>query len=241
MNLAKDGCAIFPMRNGSLVFWGKSYSNANFIDYWFPTALDVPKIEPIIVVTNDPFGPFGAKEGGAIYCYLHVFRHSQCHPRRCRNLAQRPSLYSGKSAQSFGDERKMKVERIDHISVAIKDLQRARETYEQILGMKLDCLYTMEEERIKVARYYIGDVALELMESTSPEGEVAKFIQKRGEGVFLISYRVPDVEDALAELRAKGFKLIDQQPRHFVGSRYAFINHPKELCGVLTEVMDERE
>jgi len=57
----------------------------------------------------------------------------------------------------------MKVERIDHISIAVKDLHRARETHEQILGIKWDCLYTMEEERTKVARYYIGDVALELM------------------------------------------------------------------------------
>jgi methylmalonyl-CoA/ethylmalonyl-CoA epimerase len=67
---------------------------------------------------------------------------------------------------------------------------------------------------------------------------VAKFIEKRGEGFFLISYRVDDVDEALAELKAKGRKTIDQEPRELMGTRYAFIHPPKELCGVLTEVLD---
>lgn len=132
----------------------------------------------------------------------------------------------------------MKVEKIDHISLAVRDLEKAREAYERILGLELDCIYIDEREKIKVARYCIGDVAFELMESTSPDGEIAKFINNRGEGVYLISYRVPNVDEALAELKGKGFKLIDQKPRHIMGTRYAFINHPKELCGVLTEIMD---
>ena len=81
--------------------------------------------------------------------------------------------------------------------------------------------------------------SLELMESTSPEGDVGKFIEKRGEGVFLISYLVSNVEEALADLKAQGHKLIDEKPRSLAGSRYAFINYPKELCGVLTEIMDK--
>ncbi len=133
----------------------------------------------------------------------------------------------------------MKLEKIDHICIAVKDLKKAQETYEKILGLKLDCVYIAEKENIKVARYYIGEVGLELMESTSPEGDVGKFIEGRGEGVFLISYRVPNVEEALADLKAQGYKLIDEKPRHLLGSRYAFINHPKELYGVLTEIMDK--
>ena len=132
----------------------------------------------------------------------------------------------------------MKIQKIDHICIAVRDLEKARRIYEEDLGLELDGTYVAESEKIRVARYYVGDVALELMESTAPDGEVSKFIEKRGEGFFLISYRVDDVGEALAELRAKGRKTIDQRPRHLMGTRYAFVHPPKELCGVLTEVLD---
>lgn len=133
----------------------------------------------------------------------------------------------------------MNLERIDHICIAVRDLEQARRAYEEILGLELDTLYIVEKEKIKVARYYVGEVALELMESTSPDGEVSKFIEKKGEGLFLISYRVADVENALAELKQRGHSLIDDKPRSIMGSRYAFITPPRELCGVLTEVVDK--
>ncbi len=132
----------------------------------------------------------------------------------------------------------MKAKKIDHICIAVKDLEKAKKIYEDVLGLELYCEYIAESEKIKVARYYIGEVALELMESTSPDGEVAKFIKKNGEGVFLISYEVDDVEKKLKELKDKGYKLIDEKPRELFGNRYAFINYPKEMCGVLTEIID---
>ena len=128
--------------------------------------------------------------------------------------------------------------KIDHICLAVKDLSAARKTYEDVLGLELDCEYIAESEYIKVARYYIGEVALELMESTSPEGEVAKFIEKKGEGVFLISYAVDDVAKKMDELKKKGHKLIDKKPRELCNNRYAFINPPQQMCGVLTEIVD---
>ena len=132
----------------------------------------------------------------------------------------------------------MEIRAIDHLCIAVKDLDKARRAYEEELGLELHSLYVAESEKIRVARYYIGDVALELIAATSPDSEVAKFIRKRGEGFFLISYRVDDVEDALAELKAKGVRTIDQSPRHLMGNRYAFIHFPKELSGVLTELLD---
>jgi methylmalonyl-CoA/ethylmalonyl-CoA epimerase len=132
----------------------------------------------------------------------------------------------------------MKLRSIDHICIAVRDLEKARKIYEEDLGLELDGTYVAESEKIRVARYYVGDVTLELMESTTPDGEVAKFIEKRGEGFLLISYRVDDVEETLAELKAKGRETIDQSPRHLMGTRYAFIHPPNELCGVLTEVLD---
>jgi methylmalonyl-CoA/ethylmalonyl-CoA epimerase len=132
----------------------------------------------------------------------------------------------------------LKAKKIDHICIAVKDLAAARRIYEETLGLSLAVEYTAESEKIHVARYHIGEVALELMESTDDEGEVAKFIDRRGEGVFLISYAVDDVPAGLAELKAGGKRLIDEKPRRLMGNRYAFIMPPKETCGVLTEIID---
>ncbi len=132
----------------------------------------------------------------------------------------------------------MKAKKIDHICIAVKDLAQAMKIYEETLGLELAHEYIAESEKIKVARYYIGEVAFELMESTGPDGDVAKFIERRGEGVFLISYTVDDVEAGLKELKDKGKKTIDDKPRELSGNRYAFITPPNEMCGVLTEIID---
>ena len=132
----------------------------------------------------------------------------------------------------------MKATSIDHICLAVRNLEQAKKIYEDTLGLELAQEYVAESEKIKVARYYIGDVALELMEATSSDGDVAKFIEKRGEGVFLISYRIDNVEEGLKELKSKGKKLIDENPRELFGNRYAFIMPPTETCGVLTEILD---
>ena len=132
----------------------------------------------------------------------------------------------------------MKIEKIDHICFAVEDLDKTKKIYEENFGLVPVIEYVAESESIKVARYYIGEVAVEFMESTTPEGEVAKFIEKRGEGVFLISYKVDDLDAALNELKLKGQKLIDQEPRVLFGTRYAFVQKPNELCGVLTELIE---
>jgi len=132
----------------------------------------------------------------------------------------------------------MKIEKIDHICFAVKDLEHTKKIYNLSFGLSPDLEYVAESEFIKVVRYYIGEVAVEFMEATSPKGEVAKFIEKRGEGVYLISYKVDELDSALNELREKGQKLIDNAPRHLFGNRYAFVQRPDELCGVLTELLD---
>lgn len=134
----------------------------------------------------------------------------------------------------------MKVEEVDHICFAVRSLDHARKFYEEILGLKPSCEYLASEEAIRVVRYYVGGVAVELLEPTSSSSEVAKFIDKRGEGFFLISYRVDDVDAALHELRAAGRRTIDDRPRTLFGNRYAFIQPPPETHGVLTEILDGR-
>ncbi len=132
----------------------------------------------------------------------------------------------------------MKIEKVDHISFAVKDLEETKRIYKEDFGLIPTVEYIAESEKIRVARYVIGEVGVEFMESTAPNGEVAKFINQRGEGAYLISYKVDDLSKAMQELKDKNVKLIDDQPRAIFGIRYAFVHHPSKLHGVLTELLE---
>lgn len=132
----------------------------------------------------------------------------------------------------------MNLERIDHICIAVKDVKQAEEAYSKIFDMEPIFRYIDDSEKINVVRFQIGEVAFEVMESTTPDGEVAKFIEKNGEGVFLISFKVPDVVESMADLDKKGVRMIDKKPRIWRNSNFAFL-HPKAVNGVLIEIIDE--
>lgn len=136
----------------------------------------------------------------------------------------------------------MKVNKVDHICIAVKNLEEARKVWEPLLGKDgPDDAYVDEPEKINVARYWVGEVGFELMESTTPDGDVAKFIERRGEGVMLISFNVDNTREAVAELQDKGYPLIPapdgEIARPFRDCEFAFV-HPKKLNGVLTEIID---
>ena len=130
----------------------------------------------------------------------------------------------------------MKVNKIDHICIAVKNLEEAKTRWEPILGKGPDDPYVDEPEKIRVARYWLGEVGFELMESTSPDGDVAKFVEKRGEGVMIIGLNVGNTEEAMKELKEKGYKFIGGA-RPFRGCKFAFV-HPKDVNGVLLELID---
>jgi methylmalonyl-CoA/ethylmalonyl-CoA epimerase len=131
----------------------------------------------------------------------------------------------------------MKVNKIDHICIAVKNLDEARKIWEPILGKpEPDDPYVDELEKIRVARYWLGEVGFELMESTTPDGDVAKFIEKRGEGVMLISFNVNNTREAMVELKAKDYPFIGGA-RPFRDCEFAFV-HPKAVNGVLLELID---
>lgn len=132
----------------------------------------------------------------------------------------------------------MKIEKIDHICFAVKSVEEVKRKYKEHFGLIPFVEYVAESEKIKVVRYMIGDVGVEFMEPTSKESEVAKFIEKRGEGPYLIAYKVDSLDAALLELKNKNVKLIDEKPRHLFGAKYAFIHHPRDLHGVLTELVE---
>ena len=131
----------------------------------------------------------------------------------------------------------MKVNKIDHICIAVKDLDEARKVWEPVLGKsEPDDAYIDEPEKIKVARYWVGGVGFELMESTTPDGDVAKFIEKRGEGVMLISLNVDNTREAMSDLKQKDYPFIGGA-RPFRDCEFAFV-HPKKMNGVLLELID---
>jgi len=133
----------------------------------------------------------------------------------------------------------MKINRIDHICIAVRNLTEARKTWEPVLGKsRPDDEYVDESEKIKVARYRVGEVGFELMESTTPDGDVARFIKKRGEGVMLISFNVDNTREAMDELQQKDYPFIGGT-RPFRDCEFAFV-HPKKMNGVLLELIDDK-
>lgn len=136
----------------------------------------------------------------------------------------------------------MKVNKLDHICIAVKDLEAAKKVWEPLLGKSgPDDVYVDEREKIRVARYMVGEVGFELMESTTPDGDVARYIDKNGEGMMLISFNVDNTRKAVDELTAKGYPFIPDSrgevARSFRDCEFAFI-HPRKLNGVLTELID---
>lgn len=136
----------------------------------------------------------------------------------------------------------MKVNKVDHICIAVKNLDEARKIWEPILGKsEPDDPYIDEPEKIRVARYWVGEVGFELMESTTPDGPVAKYIEKNGEGVMIISFNVDNTRQAIDELKAKDYPFIPDErgetARPFRDCEFTFI-HPKKVNGVLLELID---
>lgn len=134
----------------------------------------------------------------------------------------------------------MKVKHIDHIGIAVKSIEQAGKFYTDMLGLKIEDIETVADQRVNVAFIPITDSEVELLESTEPDGPVAKYIDSRGEGVQHIAFRVENVEEALRELKAKGVRLIDEKPRKGAGGARIVFIHPKETNGVLVEICERK-
>jgi len=130
------------------------------------------------------------------------------------------------------------IKKIDHIGIAVKDLEAALKLYEEVLGLKSVGTEVVEEQKVKVAFLPTGDSEVELLESTSPDGPIAKFIAKNGEGIQHIAFRVDNLEQKLAELKEKGIRLIDEKPRYGAGGAKIAFLHPKSTFGVLIELSE---
>jgi methylmalonyl-CoA/ethylmalonyl-CoA epimerase len=132
----------------------------------------------------------------------------------------------------------MKVKKIDHIGIAVKNLDETMKFYADALGLKTIATEVVEDQKVRIAFIPVGDSEVELIESTSPDGPVAKFIESRGEGLQHIAFRVENIEEALQELKNKGIRLIDEKPRKGAGGAMIAFVHPKATNGVLVEITE---
>jgi len=130
----------------------------------------------------------------------------------------------------------MKILGVDHIGIAVKNLNEILGFYTEVLGLKSAGSEEVDEQKARTVFIPVGDTEIELLESISPEGPIAKFIDKRGEGIHHIALRVENIEQALEELKRRDIQLIDQSLRYGAGgAKIAFI-HPKATKGVLLEI-----
>jgi len=130
--------------------------------------------------------------------------------------------------------------RVDHIGIAVKDLEQAKKFYTEVLGMTAMGEEVVEQQKVKVCFIPCGDSEVELLESTSPDGPIAKFIEKNGEGIQHLAIRVDDINAALEDLKAKGVRLIDQEPRYGAGGASIAFVHPKATGGILLELSERK-
>lgn len=135
----------------------------------------------------------------------------------------------------------MEISHIEHIGIAVKNLDESIKYYEEILGFKCYAVEEVKDQKVKTAFFMVGQTKIELLESTDPDGPVGKFIEKKGEGLHHMAFAVKDIDGALAEIEAKGVKLIDHKPRQGAeGLNIGFL-HPKSTFGVLTELCEKKK
>ncbi|MDR1556092.1 MAG: methylmalonyl-CoA epimerase [Tannerellaceae bacterium] len=130
----------------------------------------------------------------------------------------------------------MNITHIEHLGIAVKSIEACLPYYENVLGLKCYNIEVVEDQKVRTAFFKVGQTKIELLEPTGEDSTIARFIEKKGEGIHHIAFAVPSVPDALNEAESKGIQLIDKAPRGGAeGLSIAFL-HPKSTCGVLTEL-----
>ena len=132
----------------------------------------------------------------------------------------------------------MKILKIDHLGIAVSSIDEKKNFWMDAMGLKMEGTETVEAQKVTTAFLPVGESEVELLESTSEDGPIAKYIAKKGEGIQHVAFRVENIEDALAELKEKGIQLIDQTPRKGAGGAKIAFLHPKATSGVLVELCE---
>lgn len=133
----------------------------------------------------------------------------------------------------------MEISHIEHIGIAVKNIDESIKYYEEVLGLKCYAIEEVKDQKVKTAFFIVGQTKIELLESTEPDGPIGKFIEKKGEGIHHIAFATNNLANTLTEVESKGVQLIDKQPRKGAeGLNIAFL-HPKFTGGVLTELCEK--
>jgi methylmalonyl-CoA/ethylmalonyl-CoA epimerase len=134
----------------------------------------------------------------------------------------------------------MQTTHIEHIGIAVKNLTESIKFYEEVLGLECYSIEEVADQKVRTAFFMVGQTKIELLESTSEDGPVAKFLEKKGEGIHHIAFAVKGIEEALRHAEEKGIQTIDKQPRKGAeGLDIAFL-HPKSTFGVLTDLCEDK-
>ncbi len=129
------------------------------------------------------------------------------------------------------------IRKIDHIGIAVKNLEEAMDLYRK-LGFEVKAIEEIEDQKVRVAMLPVGESKIELVEATSEDSAIAKFIEKRGEGIHHVAINVEDIEKALENAKKNGLQLIDEKPRIGAGGKKIAFVHPKSTKGVLLEFVE---
>jgi methylmalonyl-CoA/ethylmalonyl-CoA epimerase len=132
----------------------------------------------------------------------------------------------------------MKILKIDHLGVAVNSIDEGKNFWTDVQGLTFEGTETVEEQKVTTAFLPVGESEVELLESTAPDGPIAKYLEKRGQGIQHVAFRVEDIEAALAELKEAGVRLIDEKPRRGAGGAKIAFLHPKATSGVLVELCE---
>ena len=132
----------------------------------------------------------------------------------------------------------MEILKINHLGIAVNSIEEGKKFWSDVLGLEFEGAETVEEQKVTTAFFPVGESEIELLESTSPDGPVAKFIERKGQGFQHVAFQVADINAALAELKEKGIQLIDQEPRIGAGGAKIAFLHPKATGGILVELCE---
>lgn len=133
------------------------------------------------------------------------------------------------------------MKRIDHIGIAVADLDAQIVLYRDLLGMTYEGMEEVASQQVRVAFFRAGDSLVELLQSTTPDGPIARFLEKRGEGMHHIAYEVADIRAAMQEARERGLQLLSEEPRVGAHDNLVCFLHPKSTGSVLTELVQKRQ
>jgi len=132
----------------------------------------------------------------------------------------------------------MKIRKLDHIGVTVNSIDEAKTFWTDVLGLPFEGDETVADQKVRTGFFPVGQSEVELLESTDPDGPIAKYIAKKGQGIQHVAFQVEDIDQALAELKEKGVRLIDETPRRGAGGAKIAFLHPKSTHGILVELCE---